>query len=634
VGAHGVGITRGRAAAGLLAVAVALAFADSSIVMLGLPEIYGELDASIPGVSMVITAYNLVVAVVALALVPVLRRARPAPLLGAGLVVFLAASLACGLAGDLTALVVLRGVQGLGAALLLAAALPAMAALTGGAAAGRAWWGLAGTLGAVLGPAAGGVLTELFDWRAIFIAQAPLAVLALAALADPRVRALAAEPAGARPPLWPNLGLVFAFGALVGALFLAVLMIVTVWGFGPLAGAVVVSALPVAAVAVRPLPARTGTGPAAAAGALLLALGLVGLALLPEVSAAWAAGALAACGAGFGLLVPELTEGSVAGRSPLATAGSVSVGARHVGLVLALALVAPVLAADLDEAGDRATLNATQVILDARLGLPQKVPVSLDLADEFARTPRGAVPDLEGVFAANGAADDATVRQVRDDLIGAIESAITRGFRAAYLISALFALLALVPVVVVWRAAGPSAARPPPRALAPLVVLVAAGAALVVGAVAAGGVDLGRSTVTDPCAQRVRDGGGGIDAAVQGVVLDGLAGAACELSVTREELVLSFGTGVGAREVPGDPATVERAVRSGVIRAIDDAEARGSLNGVVATVLRAIAERAPVEELIAGGGALRDLARRAGDIDVDPGSLLDRLRGALPGGFP
>lgn len=626
-GTMGVGA---RWAAVPLAGAIALAFADSSIVMLGLPEIYGELDASIPGVSLVITAYNLVVAVVALALVPVLRRVRPPGLLAGGLVVFLAASLACGLVDDLGWLVAMRGVQGLGAALLLAASLPAMAALTGSAARGRAWWGLAGTLGAVLGPAVGGVLTELFDWRAIFIAQAPVALLALVALADPRVRGLVPEPRAARVALWPNLGLLFAFGALVGALFLAVLMIVTVWGLGPLAGAVVVSALPVAAALVSPLSRRAGPVASAAAGAPLLALGLMALALLPQVSAGWAAAALAVCGAGFGLLVPPLTAGSVAGGAGLAVSGTVSVGSRHVGLVLALAVIAPVLAADLDAAGDRATLNATQVILDARLGLQQKVPVALDLADEFERTPRGAVPDLEAAFAANGSADDPAVRTVRDDLIGAIESALTRGFRDGYLISALFALLALVPVVVGARAAGGGGLRAPPRALGPLVAMLAAGGALVVATVAAGGFDLGRSTVEDPCVERAREGGGGLDATVQGIVLDGLAGAACELGVSREELVLSFGSGVGTQPIPWDPATVETAVRAGVVRAIDDAEQRGSLNGVVADVMRAIARRVPVEELIEGGGALRDLAGRVDDIDLDPGALLDRLRGLIP----
>ncbi|MGD9573548.1 MAG: MFS transporter [Thermoleophilia bacterium] len=625
----GGGVVAGRAAAALLAAAVALAFADSSIVMLGLPEIYGELDASIPGVSFVITSYNLVVAVVAFAIVPLLRVVRPAPLLGAGLVVFLGASLACGLVHDLTVLVALRGVQGLGAALLLAASLPAMAALAGGPGPGRAWWGLAGTLGAVLGPAVGGILTELFDWRAIFIAQAPVALVAMLVLADPRVRSLGPEARAGRAALWPNLGLVFAFGALVGALFLAVLMIVTVWGLGPLPGAVVVSALPVAAILVRPLSGRAGAGPSAAAGALLLAAGLVALAFLPAVSSWWAAAALAACGAGFGLLVPPLASGAVEDRPDMAAAASVSVGARHVGLVLALIVVAPVLAVDLDDAGDRATLNATQVILDARLGLQQKVPVALDLADEFARTPRGAVPDLEAAFAANGAADDPSVRQVRDDLIGAIEAALTRGFRSGYLISALFALLALIPVAVGWRAAAAQERRrPPPRALAPLAALVVAGGILVGAALADGGRDLGRSTLTDPCAQRTGDRGSGFDATLQGIVLDGLAGAACELGVSREDLVLSFGSDVGTTEIPWDNATIETAVRAGLVRAIDDAEDRGSLPGWVADVLRAGARRAPVEELIEGGGALNDLIDRAGDID--PGSLLDRARDLLP----
>ncbi|WP_217915503.1 MFS transporter [Miltoncostaea marina] len=616
----------GRAGAALLAAAVALAFADSSIVMLGLPEIYGELEASIPGVSLVITAYNLVVAVAAFAVLPLVRRARPAPVAAAGLAVFLAASLACGLVDALEPLVALRAVQGLGGALLLAASLPLIGALAGSAASGRAIWGLAGTLGAVLGPAAGGLLTELFDWRAIFIAQAPVALAALAPLAAPRLRALGPEPAGpgGRAPLWPNVGLVFAFGALVGALFLAVLMIVTVWGLGPLPGALVVSVLPVAAVAVHPLVGRAGVGQGAAAGAVLLAAGLVALAFPPAVSAAWAAAALAVCGAGFGLLVPPLTAASVGGAAAGAVAGAVSVGARHVGLVAALAVIAPVLAVQLDDAGDRATLNATGVILDARLPLQQKVPVSLDLAQEFERTPRGAVPDLGRVFDEAGAADDDDVRGARDRLVGAIEEALTRGFRWGYLVAALFALLAVVPVALWSRERG----RAPPRRPHPAVAaLLVAAAALVAGGVAGGGADLGADSTADPCAPRARQGGG-FDAAVQGVILDGLAGGACELGVTREQLVLSFAPDVGIDRVPTDPSTVERAVRAGLVRSIDDAEERGSLPGVVADLLRAMARRAPVEELIRGGGEVGDLAGRVRDLDA--GDVLDALGGLLP----
>ena len=52
-----------------------------------------------------------------------------------------------------------------------------------------------------------------------------------------------------------SLGLVF--GALVGALFLSVLLVITVWSLDPVIGAIVVSALPAATLAVRPLARRS-----------------------------------------------------------------------------------------------------------------------------------------------------------------------------------------------------------------------------------------------------------------------------------------------------------------------------------------------------------------------------------------
>ena len=96
---------------------------------------------------------------------------------------------------------------------------------------------------------------------------------------------------------------------------------------------------------MRPLSERVGSTAGAAAGALLLAAGLVALALLPAVSHRWAAAALAVCGAGFGLLVPPLTAGSIAGEHGLGSAGAASVGARHIGLVVVLLIVAPLLSA-------------------------------------------------------------------------------------------------------------------------------------------------------------------------------------------------------------------------------------------------------------------------------------------------
>ncbi len=294
-----------------------------------------------------------------------------------------------------------------------------------------------------------------------------------------------------------------------------------------------------------------------------------------------------------------------------------------------LLIVAPLLTTDLSEGGDRATLNATQVILDAPIGLPQKVPIALAIADEFDRAPRGEVPDVGRAFDENGAADDAGVAAVRDDLVETIESALTRSFRSSYLVSALFALLALVPVVagVSWR--GGLRRRGPPAATTVMLASLVVGAGALVGVeVAAGGADLGRSTTRDPCVVIPREGGGGIDATLQGVVLDGLAGAACDLRVSREDLVLSFGSDAGTERVPWSPAMVERAVRSGLVRAIDDAEDRGSLNGVVADLLRGLARRAPIDELIRGTAAAGDLAGGLGEIDL--GDVVDGLRDALP----
>jgi predicted MFS family arabinose efflux permease len=430
-----------------VAASVAVAFADSSIVVLALPQLYLELDTSIVGISWVITSYNLVVLIATLVLLPLVRRVRPAPLVLAGLSVFLAASIACGLSNGLTFLIAARSVQGLGGAMLLAGSLPLLAGLCGSAGRGIAAWALAGTVGATCGPAAGGLLTELFSWRAIFFAQAPIAALAIAGALRPT--APPAPATGARPRRLgaANIGLVFLFAALVGALFLSVLLIVTVWDFGPLAGAGVVSVLPLAALAVRPLAARLPGLLDVIGGTILLASGLVGLALLPASSGWYAGAALAICGAGLGLVLPPLTHASVSDAASLAWSGTLSIATRHAGLVLGLVLIAPLLGYELDRGGTRASLAAADVIVEAQLPLQTKIPIALDLRDAFEQTPEGEIPDLAAAFEENGAADNAQVAAVRDDLLEAIRAALTRSFRTSFFLSAAFALAVLIPVL-------------------------------------------------------------------------------------------------------------------------------------------------------------------------------------------
>jgi predicted MFS family arabinose efflux permease len=425
-------------------VAVAIAFADSSVVVLALPDLYRRFQTTIEGVSWVVTAYNLAVALVALALVLVVHRASAKRVLTAGIVLFVIASLSCAAASTLPLLIASRCVQGAGAALLLAGALPVLGGLTGSAARGAGVWTLAGTFGAALGPALGGVVTQALDWRAIFAVQAPLAAAGLVAVAVAPTDAPLEE--GWRPSLTrtipANTCLGLLFGALVGALFLAVLLVVTVWGYTPIGGAAVVSALPAATLAVRPLAKRVALRTAICGGAALLALGLVALALLPSSSVAYVALALGFCGAGLGLAVPLLSTAALDPGAGATRSGTLTVGIRHLGLVLALAVIAPLLAHSLPSAGHRAALRATAVLLDAPVPVATKVPVALGVAQEFDRAQTGELPNLARPFNAHGAQSNPALRQARDELVAAVEETITRAFRPAFLFAALLAAAA------------------------------------------------------------------------------------------------------------------------------------------------------------------------------------------------
>jgi hypothetical protein len=182
-------------------------------------------------------------------------------------------------------------------------------------------------------------------------------------------------------------GLGLVFGALVGALFLSVLLVITVWSVEPVLGALVVSALPAATFAVRPLHARLPARTAAIGGALLLAGGLVALALLPRISELLVAVAPSPS-AGRG---SSPRTGSYRGRPRSEGGGDAErvdhVGARHVGLVLALALVRRCLG-DARGSDDKALLAGAQVVLEGDIPLQQKVPIAFDLREKLEEAKR------------------------------------------------------------------------------------------------------------------------------------------------------------------------------------------------------------------------------------------------------
>jgi hypothetical protein len=453
------------------------------------------------------------------------------------------------------------------------------------------------------------VLTQAFAWRAIFIVQVPVALLALVALAGPGQ--LATKDAddrrvvtGERPARWTwlaNVGELLTFGALVGALFLGVLLLVVVWEYQPIAGAVVVSALPAASFAVRPLGHRLAPAVAGGTGAVVLAAGLAGLALLPRVSGWLAALAFAFCGAGMGLALSVLGPASLPeGGRPITAAGR-SVAARHAGLVLGLILIAPVLAGQLETRADQAALAGTASMLEAELPLREKIPVAWALRNEIESTPDGEVPDIDAVFEDQGADESEELATARDDLVEIITAILTRAFRSSFFIAAALALVALIPILLVAARSRPTAAARRPSVGPIIAAGLVTGAALgfVVAEWNRGAQDFGRYEAADPCtASPDAYAGDGIDATVQRIALGGLNGAACELGTSREGLVLSLDPEAGLGDVTWDRETAADALQSGTSRAIDDAVDRGTLPGWAGRVLRFVVERAPIEWLL------------------------------------
>lgn len=432
--------------AALLALAVGLVLADSSVVTLGLPDVLVAFDASPPSVAWVLTGYNLVLALVSLpAAAVVLRRGHPSALARAGLVVFAAASLACALAPSLAVLVAARCVQGVGGAVIAVAALGLLVGETGSRARGAALWGAAGTLGAAVGPAIGGVLTEALSWESIFFVQVPVALACLAG-----VRAHAAIPVEherTRPDARHLAALAFTGAGLTAALFLLVLLLMAGWRLSPIAAALTVSVMPVAALAGGRLPGGD-TRTRAGAGAILLGGGLAALGLLPDPGVAWTLVPQVLVGVGLGLALGALTEVALAGRRPLVRHGAWTLTARHVGVVAALAVLTPMFNADLEEQESRAKESVLAQLLDADIAATAKFDIGLELAGEL-NGPTNEVPDIGPAFARVQADGDERARldALQADVEDQLDRAATSAFERSFLLAALLALFALLPLL-------------------------------------------------------------------------------------------------------------------------------------------------------------------------------------------
>ncbi|HEX6292041.1 MAG TPA: MDR family MFS transporter [Herpetosiphonaceae bacterium] len=158
-----------------------LAALDQTIVATALPAIVAEFQG-IDLLSWVSTGYLLA----STTMVPIYGKlsdlyGRRAILLF-GIVVFLAGSSLCGIAGDMLQLIIYRVIQGIGAAALTSTAFAIPADLFAPAERAR-YQGLFGAvfgLSSVIGPYLGGLLTDNFNWRWVFYVNLPIGAIALA----------------------------------------------------------------------------------------------------------------------------------------------------------------------------------------------------------------------------------------------------------------------------------------------------------------------------------------------------------------------------------------------------------------------------------------------------------------------
>ena len=135
-------------------------------------------------------------------------------------------------------------------------------------------------------------------------------------------------------------------------------------------------------------------------------------------------------------------------------------------------------------------------------------------------------------------------------------------------------------------------------------IAVAAGVAVALVGVylALGGASYAPAAVADPCAPREERNPEGFEQVAEQIVLSALDGVACELGVSREQVVLAFSSRASlerfAREHGKSNDDLESLARAGLTRALDDAVRAKQIDPRLADLLRGLAARVPISQLL------------------------------------
>jgi EmrB/QacA subfamily drug resistance transporter len=191
---------------------------DVTIVTVALPDMAHDLSASLSDLQWVMDIYALALAALLLGCGTLADRSGRKRIYLIGLVVFALASLGCALAPTPAALIAARAVQGIGGAAMFATTLALLSVTYRGPDRAIAFgaWGAVNGAASAIGPILGGLLTENFGWRWIFLINLPVSVVAVALAA--RVLAESRAPAAGRIDLPGMVSFAVAAGALTWAL--------------------------------------------------------------------------------------------------------------------------------------------------------------------------------------------------------------------------------------------------------------------------------------------------------------------------------------------------------------------------------------------------------------------------------
>jgi EmrB/QacA subfamily drug resistance transporter len=181
-----------------------MAFIDGSVVNIALPVMQKSLSATVTDAQWIVDSYLLVLASFLLAggaLGDHLGRMR---VFAAGVAIFAAASVWCGMSPNALHLIAARTLQGIGGALLVPGSLAIIAAAFPASERGKAigTWSALTSLATIAGPLLGGWLVQTISWRAIFFINIPIAAVTLMIVWHTRFSLASAAATDARPIDW------------------------------------------------------------------------------------------------------------------------------------------------------------------------------------------------------------------------------------------------------------------------------------------------------------------------------------------------------------------------------------------------------------------------------------------------